>query len=72
MDGTEEKAPVVHINKENIEMSGTTTINTGRVIGASTGPRHYPFTDKSPIKVRIEMTGYTVIGNMYRVMHQQV
>ena len=72
MDGTEEKAPVVHINKENIEMSGTTTINTGRGIGASAGPKHYPFTDKTPIKVRIEMAGYTIIGNMYRVMHQQV
>ena len=72
MDGTEEKVPVVHINKENIEMSGTTTINSGRGIGASTGPKPYPFTDKMPIKVRIEMTGYTVIGNMYRVLHQQV
>ena len=72
MDGTEEKTAVAHINKENIEMSGTTAINTGRGIGGSTGPKPYPFTDKVPVKVRIELTGYTVIGNMYRVSHQQV
>jgi hypothetical protein len=72
MDGTEEKTTVAHVNKENIEMSGTTAINTGRGIGASAGPKHYPFTDKMPIKVRIEMNSYTIIGNMYRVMHQQV
>ena len=72
MDGTEEKTAVTHINKENIEMSGTTAINTGRGIGGSTGPKPYPFTDKVPVKVRIELTGYTVIGNMYRVSHQQV
>ena len=72
MDGTEEKAPVVHINKETIEMSGTTTVNSGRGIGASPGAKPYPFTDKVPVKVRIEMTGYTIIGNMYRVSHQQV
>jgi hypothetical protein len=72
MDGKEEKTSVAHINKENIEMSGTTTINTGRGIGASTGPKPYPFTDKLPVKVRIEMNGYTIIGDMYRISHQQV
>jgi hypothetical protein len=72
MDGTEEKTTVAHVNKENIEMSGTTAINTGRGIGASTGHKPYPFTDKVAVKVRIEMNSYTIIGNMYRVMHQQV
>jgi hypothetical protein len=72
LDGTEEKTTVAHINKENIEMSGTTTLNTGRGIGANIGPKPYPFTDKVPVKVRIEMNRYTVIGDMYRVSHQQV
>jgi hypothetical protein len=71
-DGTEEKTAVVHINKENVEMTGTTSMDSGRGIGAKAGPKPYPFTDKVPVKVRIEMTGYTVIGIMYRINHQQV
>ena len=72
VDGTEEKTAVVHINKENAEMAGTTNIDSGRGIGAKVGSKPYPFTDKVPVKVRIEMPGYTVIGNMYRISHQQI
>jgi len=72
MDGTEEKASVVHINKENIEMSGTITKDVGRGIGAKNGPKPYPFAEKVPVKVKIETPGYTIIGNIYRLNLQQV
>ena len=43
----------------------------GRGIGAHTGPKAYPFVEKSPVPVRIETQSYIVIGNMYRVTYQR-
>ena len=71
-DETSETAAVVHINKENIEMAGTVTPDAGRGIGAKDGPKPYPFTEKIPVKVTIELPGYRLNGNMYRLNHQQV
>ena len=71
MNGRREKTTLVHVNKETIQMAGTTSANLGRGIGGKAGPKPYPFTEKVPIKVNIVMAGYEIIGNMYRVSHQK-
>jgi len=72
MDGRQEKTPVVHINKDTIQMAATTSADSCRGIGAKPGPKPYPFTEKIPVPVKIEMPGYEISGNMYRVSHQKV
>ena len=72
LDGPQEKATMVHVNKDTIQMAATTNVNAGRGIGGKSGPKPYPFAEKVAIPVKIMMSGYEIIGNMYRVSHQKI
>ncbi len=71
-DGTEEKIKTAYINKSTVQLAATVgNADMGRGIGAHTGPKAYPFVEKSPVPVRIETQSYIVTGNMYRVTYQR-
>jgi Family of unknown function (DUF6812) len=72
IDGQQEKATLVHINKETIQMAATFHVNVGRGIGGQSGPKPYPFAEKVSVPVQIMMSAYEIIGNMYRVSHQKI
>jgi hypothetical protein len=71
-DGTQEKPSIVYINKSTIQMAGTDSPDTSRGIGAQPNPKPYPFTEKVPVHVRIEMPSYQINGNMYRMSQQKI
>ncbi len=72
-DGRQEKLPIAYINKATVQLAGTLgDADAGRGIGAHTGPKSYPFVEKSPVPILIETQSYVVTGNMYRVTFQKV
>jgi hypothetical protein len=71
-DDIEEKSSLAYINKANIQMAGITTDNLSRGIGAKPNHKLYPFIEKKTVRVKIEMSGYGITGNMHRLSHQKV
>jgi hypothetical protein len=72
MDDRQERAEMVHVNRENIQMAATPSANTRRGIGGKPDPKPYPFAEKVPVPVKIMMLGYEITGNMYRINYQKV
>ncbi len=64
-DGKQEKLPTAYINKASIYLAATWDSNSGRGIGAKVGPKPYPFVQKSPMPVRLDLTGYSLTGSMH-------
>ena len=71
-DGTQEKPLIVHINKSTIQMAGTDSLDSSRGIGGKPTPKPYPFTEKIPVPVQVEMPSYQINGNMYRLNQQKI
>ncbi len=71
-DGTEEKVPSVYINKTTVQMAGTSNADSMRGIGAKSDPKAYPFVEKLAVLVSIDISGYSITGNMYRASHQKL
>ncbi len=72
MDDRQEKVEEVYINKETIQMAGTSSSNIRRGIGGKPDPKPYPYTEKVPLPVKIMTLGYEITGNMYRISYQKV
>jgi hypothetical protein len=70
LDGRQDKTPQVHVNKDNVQMAATSSINTSRGIGGNPGPKPYPFTEKVMVRVKMVTPSYEINGNMYRTSHQ--
>ena len=64
IDGTKETSKIAHINKRSIQMV-TTLESDSRGIGANDGPKPYPFTQKRPVRVTIQLTGFELSGYLY-------
>jgi hypothetical protein len=71
--GRQEKLPVAYVNKATVQLAATFEDgNMGRGIGAQLGHKSYPFIEKSPIPVCIEMQSYVVNGNMHHMATQKI
>jgi len=71
-DGSREKQRSLFINKANILLVVTEDGNTARGIGAEVGPKRYPFMNKIPVQVLVQLPPYTVIGHAHCITGQQV
>ena len=71
-DGGEESLPCAYVNKAAVELAMALEADSGRGIGAKTGPRPYPFVEKVAVRVRLLTPGYLVAGNLSRAAHQTV
>ena len=72
-DGSREKLKTSYINKSTIQLAVTLgDADSGRGIGAHSGPKLYPFVEKTPLPVRIETHDYVLNGNMYHIRYQKV
>lgn len=73
VNGSKEKLRVSYVNKATIQLAVTLgNADSGRGIGAQSGPRVYPFVEKSPLPVQIETQDYIINGNMYHVSFQRI
>jgi hypothetical protein len=72
-DDTEEKVALGYINKNSIQMAAITNNNLRRGIGAQPDNKKlYPFIEKEMVRVKIDMSAYSVTGNIHRLSHQKV
>ena len=72
-DGRKEKLKVSYINKATVQLAVTLgDADSGRGLGGQSGPKAYPYIEKTAIPVRIETQDYIVVGNMYRVNYQRI
>jgi hypothetical protein len=72
-DGRNEKLTVSYINKATVQLAiSLGDAESGRGLGAQSGPKAYPFVEKSAVPVRIETHDYRITGNMYHSIHQRI
>lgn len=63
--GPKERRPILHIAKPMIHIIETPDSNSARGIGAKGDPKHHPYVQKSPSRVRLQLSNYTLIGDMH-------
>ena len=71
-DGTKERADTSYINKTNIRVLATLDNDSGRGIVANSNRRAYPFVQKSPVRARMRVPGYELIGTLHCAIGQKV
>lgn len=71
-DGGEESLPCAYVNKAAVELATAVEADSGRGLGAKTGPRPYPYVEKVTVRVRLGTPGYLVAGNLSRAAYQTV
>jgi hypothetical protein len=59
-----------YVRKSAVQLVGISDSALGRGIGASDGPKLYPFVKKSPVRVNLELQTYTLIGSIHRTQGQ--
>ena len=64
-DGTRARAQTTYINKSTIQMVSTQDGELARGIGARVGTKSYPFVQKTPVQVRVQLVGYEVAGSIH-------
>jgi hypothetical protein len=57
--------PIHHIRRSSMQIVATLAADSGRGLGAKTGPKSYPFIDKSPFLVELETSDYEISGTIY-------
>jgi hypothetical protein len=60
-----ERAEVIYINREAIQMLRTIESDSARGIGAKDGPKQYPFVQKTPVRTTVCMSGYELSGFLH-------
>lgn len=65
VDGRKEKAQTAYVNKTGIQLLATLEKDTSRGIGATDGPKPYPFVQKSPSRARMRMPNYELTGSLH-------
>jgi hypothetical protein len=72
-DGRKERQNKCYVNKINVELAVTLgDSDAGRGIGAQSGIKQYPFIEKEPVPVRIDIKDYIISGHMYHVNDQRI
>lgn len=61
-DGIEESQSIAFLNRDGIILVVTEDGDLARGIGASVGPKRYPFVQKSPVQVVVETSTYRLTG----------
>jgi hypothetical protein len=69
-DGKGERLANAYLNKCTVQLATTPDVDLSRGIGGKAGPKFSPFQDKVRVPVRLSTPAYQVIGNMYRINHQ--
>ena len=64
-DGQEESRPTSYINKPAISLAATWEKNGGRGYFAKTRYKEYPFVEKLKVPVHVQLSAFSLIGNMY-------
>lgn len=59
------KLPTTYINKSTIYLAAMWDANSGRGIGARSGYKPYPYVDKIPLPVSVQLPGYFLTGNIH-------
>jgi len=57
--------PIDHIRRSSIQIVATRTANSGRGLGAKSGAKSHPFTNKSPFLVELTTFDYEITGCIY-------
>ncbi len=70
VDGREERLPTTYINKATIQAAATIDGDLAKGIGGRIKVKSYPFVEKLPVLVRVQMPAYILIGNMYCASRQ--
>jgi len=66
-DGREERLATSYINKAAIQLVTTTEGDLAKGIGGQVGAKPYPFVEKLPVSVRLQVPAYTIMGNLHCV-----
>ncbi|HUV56546.1 MAG TPA: hypothetical protein VMV84_04870 [Dehalococcoidales bacterium] len=69
-DGREERLATAYINKATIQLAATIDGDLAKGIGGQVGAKPYPFVDKLPVPVRVQMPAYILLGNMHCISRQ--
>jgi hypothetical protein len=64
-NGEKERAEVIYINREAIQMLRTLENDSARGIGSEVGPKQYPFVKKLPVRTTVCMSGYELSGFLH-------
>ena len=59
------KEHTIYVRKSSIQMVAIADSDTGRGVGADSNHKNYPFVNKSPVEVSLDLDGYTVTGSIY-------
>lgn len=68
----DESQPSAFLNKNSIILATAEDGDTARGIGASAGPKRYPFVQKHTVQVVVETEDYTISGSIHCAAGQQV
>jgi hypothetical protein len=71
-DSREERLPAAYINKATIQLATTLGGDAARGIGGRSGPKPYPFRQKSLVAVKLRTPAYTLTGNMHCFSREKV
>ena len=66
-----EKTSFAYVKRSTIHIAATFSADSGRGLGATFGPKRYPFINKLPFPVLIDTSDYEVKGNIYLTPSQQ-
>ena len=69
-DGRQEGVATTYINKATIQLAATIDGDLAKGIGGKVGAKPYPFVDKLPVPVRVQMPAYILLGNMHCISRQ--
>jgi hypothetical protein len=72
LDGSEQKLSSVQINSTTVQMVGTDGMDSNREASGNSNLKPYLYIEKLPVLVGIDMPGYEISGNMYRISHQKL
>ena len=64
-DGKEDKLPTVYVNKRAVLLAATWDRVRGRGAVSGTGQRSYPFVEKLAVPTRLQVSGFSIAGNMH-------
>ncbi|MFC2022667.1 hypothetical protein ACFLTL_00675 [Chloroflexota bacterium] len=64
-DGQEERRATSYINKPAISLAATWEENGGRGIFTKNSHKEYPYVEKVKVPVHVQLSGFSLIGNMH-------
>lgn len=71
-DGREERLATTYIKKATIQLAATIDGDLAKGIGGKVGAKPYPFVEKLPVPVRVQMPAYVLLGNMHCARREMI